>query len=215
MDNLRIKALEILQKKYFVSGNGKSVSGQTHLMLDAMIEFLIASQPEELERLSSAEKVWYQTTETLNNKIKELERELKICQNNFNGVMQEIGEKEVLAEAFDRVQRLFDGKHWITEGRGPYDFNDEEYRNEVKYLLDQFDEIRKETWSNIRTKTFDYKKKIMDAYKSELKDECEAYRKWVHEFQFACLKEFPDLKEILTVAHKIKYGHPFPAETKI
>lgn len=212
-DNIREKALQMLRDKYFICGrNGRSVSGETHLLVDLMIRFLAEVQPAELERLSSAEKVWYETTDLLNNQIKELNKSVAHWQKNFMAIMQEIGEKEVLAEAFDKVQKLFNAYSWIPEGRGPYPYDDESYQKEVRNLLDSFKDIRDETWRNIRTKTFEYREKLIAQYESALKKEVQEWREWHKEFDAVCFSEKPTLEDILVVAKKMRYGHPFPAD---
>jgi hypothetical protein len=66
-------------------------------------------------------------------------------------------EKEVMIDAFDKVQKLFRQREWLTQGRGCYPYNDDRYKEEVRYLMDEFEKIKDRTWKNIKTKTADYK----------------------------------------------------------
>lgn len=69
-------------------------------------------------------------------------------------------EREVLIKAFDDITKEFAGREWIMEGRGPYKYDNDEYKKEVTYLFQAFDKIKSEMWSNIKSKTFDYKNSI-------------------------------------------------------
>lgn len=71
-----------------------------------------------------------------------------------------IHEREVLIKAFSDVTKEFEGREWIMEGRGCYAFDDDEYRKEVQYLYEAFENIKTEMWSNIKSKTYEYKNKI-------------------------------------------------------
>lgn len=82
-------------------------------------------------------------------------------------VLQELGEKEVMIIAFDKVRKMFDLRSWIMQGRGPYPYDDDRYKEEVRYLFDEFDALQKDVWKNIKTKTFEYRNKIIESYKAE------------------------------------------------
>jgi hypothetical protein len=127
-------------------------------------------------------------------------------QNNINGLMQEIGEKEVLASAFDNVRKIFESRKWLMEGRGSYPYDDDRYKQEVRWLMDEFEKIYNETWRNIRTKTFEYKETLISEYKGDLKDENKYFKDIVLKFQELCLKEKPNLEEILHHSRAVKMG---------
>lgn len=84
-----------------------------------------------------------------------------------DAVLQELGEKEVMIEAFDKVQKLFKGREWLQQGRGLYPYNDDRYKEEVKYMWEEFKEIKSHTWENIKTKTFEYREKIIADFKDK------------------------------------------------
>jgi len=208
MDNLRKAALDILKRKGFIYGKlERSVSAETHRMVEAMVEYLIEVQPEEMERLAKSENELLSQVQNLEKRLQELQTQLRHSENNVKGLMQEIGEKEVLASAFDKVRQIFAGREWITQGRGPYAYDDDEYKKEVQYLLNDFEEIQHDTWNNIRTKTFDYKQKLINQYEGELKDENKFFLSIISKFQELCLKEHPVLEEILDHAKDVKMGY--------
>lgn len=73
-------------------------------------------------------------------------------------------EKEIMIQAFDKVRQLFEMRSWIMDGRGSYPYNDDRYKEEVRYMYDEFDTIQKDTWANIESKTIDYRNKIIAQY---------------------------------------------------
>lgn len=75
-------------------------------------------------------------------------------------------EKEVMMQAFDKVRQLFESRSWIMEGRGSYRYDDDRYKEEVRYLFDEFDQLQKDTWKNIKSKSFEYRNKIIADYKA-------------------------------------------------
>lgn len=76
-------------------------------------------------------------------------------------------EKEVMMQAFDKVRQIFESRSWIMQGRGSYPYNDDRYKEEVRYLYDEFDAVKKETWAQIKSKSFEYRNKIIEQYKKE------------------------------------------------
>jgi hypothetical protein len=208
MDNLRKAALTTLKNKYFLVGKeDRSVSCQTHRMVDAMIEFLIETQPNEMQRLSEAEKTLNKVVDSLQQKLENIEHELRHSQNNCKGLMQEIGEKEVLVEAFDKVRKLFAGRTWLMEGRGLYPYDDDQYKLEVRWMFDEFEKIKNRTWNNIRTKTFEYKQKLIAEYEGDLKARNKMLLEIIHKFQDLCLKEYPVLSDIVDHSQDIKMSY--------
>lgn len=86
-------------------------------------------------------------------------------------VLQELGEKEVMIIAFDKVRKMFDLRSWIMQSRGSYPYDDDRYKEEVRYLFDEFDALQKGVWKNIKTKTFEYRDKIIEDYKKSTVNE--------------------------------------------
>lgn len=81
-----------------------------------------------------------------------------------------LNEREVLIKAFSDVSKEFEGRKWIMDGRGCYSFDDDEYRKEVSYLFESFEKIKSEMWSNIKSKTFEYKNNIEAPLLSKISD---------------------------------------------
>lgn len=71
-----------------------------------------------------------------------------------------VHEREVLIRGFDAVRKEFEGRRWVTEGRGSYPYNDDRYKQEVRYILDAFNEIETNVWKEIKSKTFEYRNAI-------------------------------------------------------
>lgn len=65
---------------------------------------------------------------------------------------------------FDRVRKAFAMREWIMEGRGSYPYNDDRYKEEVRYLFDEVEEIIKETWAHVNSKSFEYRQQIIAQY---------------------------------------------------
>lgn len=80
--------------------------------------------------------------------------------------LQEAAEKEVMIQAFDKVRKLFESRSWIMEGRGSYRYDDDRYKEEVRYLYDEFDALQKDVWANIKTKSFEFRQKIISEWQS-------------------------------------------------
>jgi hypothetical protein len=96
-------------------------------------------------------------------------------------------EREVLVQAFDKITKEFEGRDWIMEGRGCYPYNDDRYKQEVRYIFDAFTKIKKEVWANIKSKSFEYRDRIKAEALSQLsekwnddntKDELVKFGKW-------------------------------------
>jgi hypothetical protein len=79
-------------------------------------------------------------------------------------VSNDADEKEIMMQAFENVRQLFEGRQWIMDGRGSYPYNDDRYKEEVRYMYDEFEAIRKDTWANIQSKSVDYRKRIIEQY---------------------------------------------------
>lgn len=77
-------------------------------------------------------------------------------------------EKEIMMQAFDKVRKIFESRSWIMDGRGCYPYNDDRYKEEVRYLYDEFEEIKNDTWKNIKSKSFEYRNIIIEDYKKSL-----------------------------------------------
>lgn len=82
-------------------------------------------------------------------------------------ISQAEAEREIMIQAFYEVRKIFECRDWIMEGRGIYPYNDDRYKEEVRYLYDEFDALQKKVWANIKSYTYEYRKKIIDEYKAE------------------------------------------------
>ena len=72
-------------------------------------------------------------------------------------------EREVLIQTLDAVRKIFEYREWIMEGRGAYPYNDEKYREEVRYMYNEFDALMKNTWQNIKSKSNEYRNDVLIA----------------------------------------------------
>jgi len=79
-----------------------------------------------------------------------------------------INEREVMMQAFKDIREAFESREWITQGRGSYKYNDDRYMEEAKYLFADFKKIESETWRQIKSKGYEYKKSIEAPLLSEL-----------------------------------------------
>jgi hypothetical protein len=91
-------------------------------------------------------------------------KELSTLKAQQGGVTEDAHEKEVMMQAFDKVRQIFECRQWIMDGRGSYPYNDDRYKEEVRYLYDEFDAIQKDTWKNIKSKSVDYRQQIIREY---------------------------------------------------
>jgi len=90
-----------------------------------------------------------------------------------------LDEREALIKAFDSIRQSFEGREWLMEGRGCYPYNDDRYKEEVKYIMDEFQTIQKDLWKQIKSKSFDYRKSI----EKPLLDKINELEKQVKELQ--------------------------------
>lgn len=86
---------------------------------------------------------------------------------NMEELMNSADEREVMAQAFEKVRKLFAGREWLMEGRGNYPYNDDGYKEEVRYMMDEFNKIKSELWRNVKSKTADYRQRIIKEYIQE------------------------------------------------
>ena len=82
--------------------------------------------------------------------------------------MEVYDEREALFQAFDKIRASFKGRHWLMEGRGCYPYDDERYKEEVRYIMDEFEEINTSLWKQIKSKSFEYKEMIRKNILAEL-----------------------------------------------
>jgi len=85
--------------------------------------------------------------------------------------IQATDEVEVLIKAFAEINQIFNSRRWILDGRGNYEFDDEGYKNEVNNIFDEFKNIKEQMWSNIKSKTADYREKILKNNLEEIMDD--------------------------------------------
>lgn len=100
------------------------------------------------------------------------------------GISQDAHEKEVMMQAFDKVRHIFEGRQWVMDGRGSYPYNDDRYKEEVRYMYNEFDQVVKDTWANIKSKSVDYRKAIIAEYlesaagRKEAVEKAMAFAEW-------------------------------------
>ncbi len=80
-------------------------------------------------------------------------------------------EREELIKAFDAIRMEFEGRKWLMEGRGNYRYDDEKYKEEVRYIMDAFNEINGNLWRKIKSKTFEYRNSIESPLKSTIESQ--------------------------------------------
>ncbi len=86
-------------------------------------------------------------------------------------IRQDTHEKEIMMKAFVKVRQIFEGRQWIMDGRGSYPYNDDRYREEVRYMYNELDALVKDTWANIKSHSSDYRRAIIAEYlKGEQKE---------------------------------------------
>jgi hypothetical protein len=94
-------------------------------------------------------------------------------------------EKEIMLKAFDKVRQIFEGRQWVMEGRGSYPYNDDRYREEVRYMYDEFDSLVKDTWANIKSHSSEYRQAIIEEYvkgkEGDKEREIMSFYKWMRE----------------------------------
>jgi hypothetical protein len=96
-----------------------------------------------------------------------LRTESRAASTTQGAVSQDAHEKEVMMQAFDKVRKIFEMRSWVMEGRGSYPYNDDRYKKEVYHMYNEFDALFKETWANIDSKSFEYRKQIIAQYLKE------------------------------------------------
>lgn len=135
------------------------------------------SKKKEIEVRELAEQFFEEAVNQLDDKERkeeiEAERETYIGvwmrgyragESTPAGINQDAHEKEIIMQAFDKVRQIFEGRQWVMEGRGSYPYNDDRYKEEVRYMYDEFDEVAKDTWANIKSKSVEYREKIIAEY---------------------------------------------------
>lgn len=88
-------------------------------------------------------------------------------------------EREVMITAFDKIRKEFEGRIWLTQGRGMYPYNDDRYKLEVKYLMDSFDAIQNEMWAKIKSKSFEYRDMVLKSSIDKVSPEDVEFWSWV------------------------------------
>jgi hypothetical protein len=100
-------------------------------------------------------------------------------------------EKEVMIRAFDKIRQIFSGRQWIMDGRGSYPYNDDRYREEVRYMYDEFDALVKDTWANIKSHSSEYRQAIIAEHvkgKEGNKEREVAFAEWLNK-GYICIEE--------------------------
>lgn len=122
-------------------------------------------------------------TPTSNGELKTILTELEIqeLKEENERLIQDRDEKEILINALDQFRTAFHSRQWLTEGRGNYTHDDDRYKLEVKYLLDEFEKINRKAWAANQDK---------DTRLSEI-------------FSQRVSSEVADLREALELARKV------------
>ena len=80
-----------------------------------------------------------------------------------------LDEREALFQAFDAIRAAFRDRSWLMEGRGAYPDNDERYKEEIRYIMNEFEDINTNLWKQIKSKTFEYRNLIEMPLKRQIK----------------------------------------------
>ncbi len=102
--------------------------------------------------------------------IELIEKQLKgssTIESESNDV-NSIHESEIMIKAFAAVQEIFEGRTWLIEGRGAYPYNDDRYKEEVRYIMDEFNEVKTKAWKQIESKSFEYRDSIIKPYQDQI-----------------------------------------------
>lgn len=111
----------------------------------------------DLLKLNTSEKMY--SEKTVINIIKQVLK-MKSTSPDKAIIDEAIHEREALFQAFDQIRASFKGRHWLMEGRGCYPYDDERYKQEVRYIMDEFEEINSNLWKQINSKSFEYRDMI-------------------------------------------------------
>jgi len=112
------------------------------------------SEPEQIIKGLSGEKI----------------EDVKAITSTDYSVEEVLDEREALFQAFDAIQSSFRGRTWLMEGRGAYPDDDERYKEEVRYIMNEFEEINTNLWKQIKSKTFEYRNLIEEPLKKRIKE---------------------------------------------
>ena len=137
--------------------DGNSVAGADTAFTDKVVFDLKICQ----SKLADKDREIMHLNDVINSARAEVER---LKESNDAA----INEREVMMQAFKDIREAFESREWITQGRGSYKYNDDRYMEEAKYLFADFKKIESETWRQIKSKGYEYKKSIEAPLLSEL-----------------------------------------------
>ncbi len=83
---------------------------------------------------------------------------------------QAADEREVLIRAFSLVRIEFESRPWIMEGRGSYPYDDDRYKEEVRYIMNAFNGINTNVWKEIKSGTYEYRNSIEKPLLDKIKE---------------------------------------------
>jgi len=107
------------------------------------------------------EKKWHHADATLFNTIVKAVKYGLQNKSLPDELRNAADERGVLMKAISDIRNLFEKRTWIMEGRGSYLYYDDRYKEEVRNLYDEFDVVIKNVFLNIKSKTFEYKERIL------------------------------------------------------
>jgi hypothetical protein len=106
-----------------LSATGKTISTITHIeLLQCMQEYAEAYHAAQF-------------TEVKGEEITALRQHNEVLKQAINQ------DKTGLAKGLADVRQLLKGYTWLTEGRGPYAYDDERYKGEVLNMINEIDEV--------------------------------------------------------------------------
>lgn len=78
-----------------------------------------------------------------------------------------IEEREACLQALSKIQASFKTREWITEGRGVYPFDDDRYRQEVRFIFEELQGIISDVHRQVKSTTCDYRVEVEKQIGSE------------------------------------------------
>ncbi len=127
----------------------KGITGDTIKKLNSVLLCLQAHPDNEpdsefADRISDLEEIIASTSQQGEEELRLL-TEIDRLKDTLH--MDQTG----LAAGLAKINKIVDGYHWVTEGRGPYAYNDDEYRAEIRWMLDNVRQAATEALSTSRT----------------------------------------------------------------
>ncbi len=94
-----------------------------------------------------------------------------LCSNLLNeertAKNKAIEEREACLQAISKINDSFRSREWITEGRGSYPYDDERYKQEVRFIFDELQGFISDVHRQVKATTCDYRIEVEKQIKSE------------------------------------------------